>query len=324
MIAMWDDCFQAMDETVDKQLIEGSPSVAFEKMHVQLDKVWNGCASALKPGGFICVNIGDATRSTEKNGFSLFSNHARITKALCDLGLIQLPDILWRKPSNAPNKFMGSGMLPAGAYVTYEHEYILIFRKEGKREFSSAEEKRQRQESAFFWEERNVWFSDLWQNIKGTKQTGKKIVLERDRSAAFPMEVPYRLINMYSLIGDVVLDPFAGTGTTSLAAMASARNSIGTDIDKKAFSTFASLLTDGIDDANSRVISRLEEHSLFISQREQAGKTVKHTNHDLKQKVMTAQEVNLRLMTVESTCLQNNAVTATHQLLSPENALRLT
>jgi len=324
MIAMWDACFQAMDESIDKDLIEGSPSTAFEKMHLQLDKVWTGCVGALKPGGFICVNIGDATRSTEKNGFSLFSNHARITKALCDLGLIQLPDILWRKPSNAPNKFMGSGMLPAGAYVTYEHEYILIFRKNSKREFSTSNMKRQRQESAFFWEERNVWFSDLWQNIKGTKQTGEKIVLERDRSAAFPMEVPYRLINMYSLIGDVVFDPFVGTGTTSLAAMASARNSIGTDIDKKAFGTFASLLTDGVNGANSRVISRLEAHSLFIAQREQEGKTVKHTNNDLKQKVMTAQETNLRLMTVKDTLLKQSAVVATHQQLTADNVFRLT
>lgn len=324
MIAMWDECFQAMDESIDKELIEGRPSVAFERMHVQLDKVWDSCAVVLKPGGFICVNIGDATRSTEKNGFSLFSNHARITKALCDLGLVQLPDILWRKPSNAPNKFMGSGMLPAGAYVTYEHEYILIFRKEGKREFNTAGEKRKRQESAFFWEERNVWFSDLWQNIKGTKQTGKKIVLERDRSAAFPVEVPYRLINMYSLIGDLVLDPFAGTGTTSLAAMASARNSIGTDIDKKAFGTFASLLTDGIDGANSRVITRLEAHSQFIAQREQEGKIVKHANEELKQKVMTAQEVNLRLMTVEGTHLNQSSVIATHRPLSANNVFRLT
>jgi len=214
-------------------------------------------------------------------------------------------------------------MLPAGAYVTYEHEYILIFRKDGKREFKSTKEKLLRQESAFFWEERNIWFSDLWQNVKGIKQTGKNILLERERSAAFPMEVPYRLINMYSLIGDTVFDPFAGTGTTSLASMASARNSIGTDIDKKAFTTFASLLTDGVDYANERIFSRLEAHNLFITQREKEGKFIKHTNKEIAQKVVTSQEVNLKLMTIESAILKSNSVIATHKVLNSDNAFRL-
>ena len=323
MIEMWDSCFMAMDESIDSKLIQENPLVAFEKMHKQLDRVWAGCINALKPGGFFCINIGDATRSTTKNGFSIYSNHARITQALCEFGMIQLPDILWRKPSNAPNKFMGSGMLPAGAYVTYEHEYILIFRKDGKREFKSTKEKLLRQESAFFWEERNIWFSDLWQNVKGIKQTGKNILLERERSAAFPMEVPYRLINMYSLIGDTVFDPFAGTGTTSLASMASARNSIGTDIDKKAFTTFASLLTNGVDYANERVFSRLEAHNLFITQREKEGKFIKHTNKEIAQKVITSQEVNLKLMTIESAILKSNSVNATHKILNSDNAFRL-
>lgn len=321
---MWDDCFKAMDDSIDQSLIQGNPSVAFEKMHRQLDQVWAECFTALKPGGFICVNIGDATRSTEKNGFSLFSNHSRITSVLGNLGFIQLPDILWRKPSNAPNKFMGSGMLPAGAYVTYEHEYILIFRKEGKRGFNTTDAKRRRHESAFFWEERNMWFSDLWQNIKGAKQTGGKALLERGRSAAFPMEIPYRLINMYSLIGDMVLDPFAGTGTTSLAAMASGRNSIGADIDKIACNNFASLLSDGIDEANTRVTSRLDAHAQFISVREQEGKAVKHTNSELNQKVMTSQEVNMRLMLIERIEQTEDSVIATHKPLRPDNAFPLT
>ena len=69
-----------------------------------------------------------------------------------------MPAILWRKPTNAPNKFMGSGMLPPNAYVTLEHEYILMFRWGAKREFSQEEQKRSRRESAYFWEERNGWF----------------------------------------------------------------------------------------------------------------------------------------------------------------------
>ena len=128
-----------------------------------------------------------------------------------------------------PNKFMGSGMLPAGAYATLEHEYILILRKGNKREFKSKEDKLRRQQSAFFWEERNVWFSDIWEDLKGTKQNNidKHI---RERSGAYPFELPYRIINMFSLRGDTVLDPFLGTGTTTLACMATARNSIGYEV----------------------------------------------------------------------------------------------
>ena len=112
---------------------------------------------------------------------------------------------MWRKATNAPNKFMGSGMLPCGAYVTLEHEWILIFRKGGKRVYKTAEAKESRRDSSFFWEERNVWFSDVWE-IKGVKQNINKAP-SRERNASYPLEIPYRLINMYSQKGDVVLDP---------------------------------------------------------------------------------------------------------------------
>ena len=79
---------------------------------------------------------------------------------MLELGFTALPCILWRKQTNAPNKLMGSGMLPAGAYVTLEYEYVLILRKGPKREFSRDEDKKRRLESVIFWEERNIWFSD--------------------------------------------------------------------------------------------------------------------------------------------------------------------
>ena len=113
------------------------------------------------------------------------------------MGFTNLPEIIWRKPTNSPNKFMGSGMLPAGAYVTLEHEFILIFRKGGKRIFKSDAEKLKRQQSAFFWEERNVWFSDLW-TLTGTNQklNNKN---SRERSAAYPFDLAYPF-NQYVFI----------------------------------------------------------------------------------------------------------------------------
>jgi hypothetical protein len=102
------------------------------------------------------------------------------------------------KTDHAPNKFMGSGMMPPGAYVTLEHEYVLVLRKGNKNEFKTNIEKKLRRESSFFWEERNVWFSDVWMDLKGTTQNlfDNKA---RERSAAFPFELPYRSLPCFRL-----------------------------------------------------------------------------------------------------------------------------
>ena len=130
MIEMWDDMFCKQDSAIKGCLESGDGTSAFQKMHDLLDKTWEECDRVLADNGFVCINIGDATRTINDN-FQLYSNHTRIINYFQSKGYSILPDIHWRKQSNAPNKFMGSGMFPAGAYVTYEHEYILIFRTNG-------------------------------------------------------------------------------------------------------------------------------------------------------------------------------------------------
>ena len=149
MIAMWDDMFKRRSRKIDRALKNRNAMEAFELMHRELDAVWQEVYRILIPGGIACINIGDATR-TIGDDFRLYANHARILAALIETGFSALPLILWRKSTNAPNKFMGSGMLPAGAYVTLEHEYILIVRKGSKRESSSPAEKQNRRDSALF------------------------------------------------------------------------------------------------------------------------------------------------------------------------------
>ena len=190
MIEMWDNVFSKQDPTVKTALETGDDISAYNKMHSILNHVWTECDRVLIDNGFICINIGDATRTINDN-FQLYPNHAQIIMFFQNKGYCVLPDIHWRKQSNTPNKFMGSGMYPAGAYVTYEHEYILVFRKGGKRIFSG-DAKQKRQKSAYFWEERNIWFSDLW-DIKGTSQMITASNAGRDRNASYPFEVPYRL-----------------------------------------------------------------------------------------------------------------------------------
>jgi DNA modification methylase len=247
----------------------------------------------LAPGGFLCINIGDATR-TIGTRFRLYSNHSRITSCCTALGFDALPVILWWKPTNAPNKFMGSGMLPAGAYVTLEHEYLLIFRKGGKREFGSVADKERRYESAYFWEERNTWFSDTW-DLKGLRQemnAGKEL---RERSAAYPFELPYRIINMYSVQGDTVLDPFLGTGTSMLASIASMRNSMGIEIEGELGAMIADLVTGCRERVNEMLLDRLRRHDDFVRERTMMGKPLKYANNFHGFPVMTRQEILLRV-----------------------------
>ena len=157
---MWDGMFAELDPQIGELLESDEAWAAWEAMHCQLDRVYIECFRVLQPGCIAVINMGDATR-TVAGDFQLFPNHARVLQGMRAAGFSPLPDILWRKPTNSPNKFMGSGMLPAGAYVTYEHEYILVFRKGSKRIFSTPAQKENRRESAFFWEERNRWFSDV-------------------------------------------------------------------------------------------------------------------------------------------------------------------
>jgi DNA modification methylase len=289
MIQMWDDSFIAQDNSISEDLKNNNINLVFHKMHGILNTIWEECNRVLKVGGFICINIGDATR-TFNNKFQLFSNHTQIINYFFNKGYSVLPDILWRKQSNSPTKFMGSGMLPAGAYITYEHEYILIFRKGEKRDFSN-DEKLLRQQSAYFWEERNTWFSDLW-DIKGISQI---LQSSRNRSASFPLEIPYRLINMFSLKNDIILDPFAGLGTTNLACMISNRNSIGIEIDNNISELAIKNLVQPIEELNKIIDSRIEKHLNFIKSLPAEKRTKCYTNTNYNFPVKTKQEINLRI-----------------------------
>lgn len=297
MIEMWDKMFSDQDLSISDLLLAGNGKEAFERMHKLLDQTWKECDRILKDSGFVCINVGDATR-TIKGEFRLYSNHSRIIKCFDEMGYCVLPDIHWRKQSNAPNKFMGSGMYPAGAYVTYEHEYILIFRKGGKRVFKGVE-KELRQKSAFFWEERNVWFSDLWE-IKGIAQTIVNSRSSRNRNASFPLEIPYRLVNMYSAEGDVVLDPFLGLGTTSIACMISNRNSIGVELDPEIVKIAQNNMKISVYEANQFIDTRIKKHLSFIQALSVDKRNKCYFNHHHGFAVKTKQEVAIIIEQLKS------------------------
>ncbi len=297
MIEMWDEMFAEQSVAVYKALTKRDGLAAFDLMHRELDGIWAEVHRILIPGGIACINIGDAARTINDN-FMLYPNHARILARLLETGFMPLPLILWRKATNAPNKFMGSGMMPPGAYVTLEHEYILIVRKGPKRQFSEPAEKQTRRESAFFWEERNSWYSDVWLDLVGTQQAMRS-VSSRNRSGAFPFELAYRLVNMFSVKGDTVVDPFLGTGTTSWAAAAAARHSIGYEVDPDFTDVIRAGAPQGQAVANQRIEQRLQRHEEFVRQRQEAGKPLKHENVHYGFPVMTSQETQLLINPLE-------------------------
>ncbi|MDX2455563.1 DNA methyltransferase, partial [Desulfosarcina sp.] len=143
-------------------------------------------------------------------------------------------------------------------------------------------------------EERNQWFSDVWMDLKGARQKTEDKQL-RKRSGAYPFELAYRLISMFSVMGDTVLDPFLGTGTTLLAAAAAARNSVGYELDK----AFQPLIGQGceqaIEQGRRRIGDRFDGHLQFVRDRQAAGKAIKHTNQVYGFPVITRQESELTI-----------------------------
>jgi site-specific DNA-methyltransferase (cytosine-N4-specific) len=237
MIKMWDTHFGKISPqiaTLWRELEVGGEertvTQIYDAMHESLAQVWRETFRVLVDGGITCINIGDATR-TINGKFRLFPNHSRIIEHCEKTGFSALPYILWKKPTNKPKykgkgAFLGSGFLPPNAYVTLDCEFILIFRKGKLRKFAPHD--KCRYESAFTKKQRDEWFTQIW-DLTGARQTASQ--MER-RTAAFPDELADRLIRMFSMKGDTVLDPFLGSGTTTKIAIQNARNSVGYESDE--------------------------------------------------------------------------------------------
>lgn len=310
MIEMWDELFSALNSEVMDRLEAGDGQAAFARMHNELEHVWAEVSRVLVDGGIACINIGDATRTVD-GSFRVFQNHSRVIDAFEDLGFEPLPELLWRKPVNSGAKFMGSGMLPPNAYVTLEHEYILVFRNGTEsRRFEPGSERRYN--AAYFWEERNQWFSDVWMDITGELQELEQSEL-RERSAAYPFEIPYRLISMYSVYGDTVLDPFWGTGTTSFAAMVAGRNSLGYELDEEFIQLFEERV-ESIPRVSREVITqRVDAHKAFVADRLADGKEFKYSADRYEFPVTTKQEKPIQFYSVSNVERTADGYVADHE-----------
>ncbi len=219
MIPQWDELFRRLGASTYPAML-----------HV-LEDAWSACHRVLVPGGILAINIGDALRTTD-DAFRLWPNHAETLLAAERVGFRPLPYLLWKKPTNKPNAFLGSGFLPPNAYVTLDCEFILLLRKGGLRRLPVHDARREA--SRFTRAERDHWFSQIWSDVRGAPQGAHGA-----RTAAFPVTIPERLVRMFSVVGDTVLDPFAGTGVTLEAAVRWGRDAIGVEWDPDTFAALA-------------------------------------------------------------------------------------
>jgi site-specific DNA-methyltransferase (adenine-specific) len=196
----------------------------YEEYLESLRQVMAEVLRALRPGCRFALNIGDQyLRASEHGRYRIQPIPADLTRAGIDLGFDFMGSIIWKKISTTKTsgggQLMGSIYYPRDGQITYEHEYILLFRKQGKwrRPPKDVQER-----SKLTKEERLKWFRGVWEDVAPDRQRG--------HVAMFPVELPRRLIKMYSFCGETVLDPFLGSGTTSLAAALEGRNSVGYEI----------------------------------------------------------------------------------------------
>lgn len=200
----------------------------YEYFNEQVDQVWRQIYDKLVPGGRLVVVVGDVLRSRSEHGrHRVLPLHATIQEHCVEMGYDNLAPIIWYKIGNASlesggnARFLGKPYEP-GAVIKNDIEYILLFRKPGGYRSPSVEEKIL---SVIEADDHQKMFRQLWDDINGEPQT--------DHPAPYPVELAERLIRMFSFVGDTVLDPFAGTGTTSVAASRVGRNSISVELEEQ-------------------------------------------------------------------------------------------
>ncbi len=200
----------------------------YDDFLAKLRPTWEACYDALVPGGRLVIVVGDVCLSRRQNHgrHTVVPLHASIQEQCRDIGFDNLAPIIWHKIANAQHEANGNGHGFLGkpyepnAVLKNDIEYILMQRKPGGYRSASLPT---RVLSVIPKEQHHAWFQQVWYGVRGAST--------RKHPAPFPLELAERLIRMFSFVGDVVLDPFMGTGTTLVAAAQAGRNGIGIEIE---------------------------------------------------------------------------------------------
>ena len=209
-----------------------------------LYRVFRECFRVLKGGSRLCINIGDQfARSVVYGRYKVIPIHAEIISICEDIGFDYMGAIIWQKKTTMNTTggavIMGSFPYPPNGIVEIDYEFILLFKKEGKRQVDKSIKER----SKLTKEEWKELFSGHW-NIGGARQI--------NHEAVFPDEIPKRLIKMFSFYGDTVLDPFAGSGTTIKVSLELGRKAIGYEVNP----AFLDLIKEKVGPLNMKIIKR--------------------------------------------------------------------
>ncbi len=199
---------------------------SYEEYINNLNLVWKECNRVLSDGCRLCINIGDQfARSVYYGRYKVIPIRTEIIRFCESLGMDYMGAIIWQKTTtmntSGGGAIMGSFPYPRNGILKIDYEFILIFKKLGNAPKPTAEQKKKSEMGKEEWKQ---YFSSHW-NFKGARQT--------DHIAMFPEELPKRLIKMFSFVGETVFDPFAGSGTTSLAAKNLGRNSVAYELNKE-------------------------------------------------------------------------------------------
>lgn len=199
----------------------------YQRFVDELEKVWKECFRILVPGGRIVCVVGDVCLSRKKYGrHVVMPLHSDIAVTCRKVGFDNLNPILWHKISNAKfeantkSSILGKPYEP-NAIIKNDMEYILMERKPGGYRKPTTQ---QREESKIGKEDFQNWFSQIWEMPGASTRNG--------HPAPFPLELATRLVKMFSFVGDIVVDPFCGSGTSMVAAMQNNRNSIGIETEQ--------------------------------------------------------------------------------------------
>jgi DNA modification methylase len=204
----------------------------YERFLDELDRVWRHCFEALVPGGRLVCVVGDVCLSRRQNGgrHTVVPLHASIQERCGAIGFDNLAPIVWHKIANAQFEAEGNGGTFLGkpyepnAVIKNDSEFILMQRKPGG---YRNQDLATRILSVIAEENHKAWFQQIWSGLTGAST--------RHHPAPFPVGLAARLIRMFSFVGDTVLDPFLGTGTTSVAAAQCGRHSVGIEVDPDYF-----------------------------------------------------------------------------------------
>jgi site-specific DNA-methyltransferase (adenine-specific) len=199
---------------------------SYENYINNLNLVWKECYRTLHNGCRLCVNIGDQfARAVYYGRYKVIPIREEIIKFCENTGFDYMGAIIWQKVTTSNTTGggvqMGSYPYPRNGILKLDYEFILVFKKLGEAPKPTQENKELSKMTAEEW---NTFFAGHW-NFAGARQD--------NHIAMFPEELPKRLIKMFAFVGDTVLDPFAGSGTTNLAAKNIGRNSVGYEINSE-------------------------------------------------------------------------------------------